>query len=227
MTDARSWLTAAAAAVVTGSVVGIVTVPATSVAGTGPMPAAVLHLPASHDPSPTKPATPAAERGSPAPVATPSTLGEPVRRPVAPTGLAIPALGIDQQVVPVGVRPDGLMEVPEDPRVTGWYRFGAAPRDPGGAVVLAAHVDSRRFGIGPFAQLSRLRPGDEVSVRTEEGEIVYRVTTLQVVGKDELPLDAVFDRGGAPRLHLVTCAGDFSSQTGWDSNLVVVASQVQ
>lgn len=119
------------------------------------------------------------------------------------------------------------MEVPEDPRVAGWYRFGAAPSDPGGAVVVAAHVDSRRFGIGPFAQLSRLRPGDEVSVRTEKGEIAYRVTALQVIGKDELPLDAVFDRGGAPRLHLVTCAGDFSSRTGWDSNLVVVASQVQ
>ncbi|WP_432560688.1 sortase domain-containing protein [Granulicoccus sp. GXG6511] len=227
MTEVRSWLTAVAAAVLTGSVMGILVIPATSSTGSGPIPAAVLNPPASRIPPPTTSATPAPPRGLPTPAPTRAATGDPVRTAVVPTGLIIPDLDIDLPIAAVGVRPDGQMEVPENPWVAGWYRYRAAPSDPTGAVVIAAHVDSRRFGIGPFAELSRLRPGQEVIVTTEAGMVKYRVTDLEVIGKDALPLNQVFDRGGDPRLHLVTCAGAFSSRTGWDSNLVVVASPVQ
>lgn len=45
--------------------------------------------------------------------------------------------------------------------------------------------------------------------------------------KDELPLDVIFSRAGAPVLTLVTCGGGFSpSEETYDSNVVVYATPV-
>ena len=73
-------------------------------------------------PLPAAPAVPAAPEALPAPMA-----------------LTVDDLGIESSpVVPVGVDPDGDMEVP-GAREVGWYRFGSRPGDEGSAV-LAAHV---------------------------------------------------------------------------------------
>ncbi|HAS13191.1 MAG TPA: hypothetical protein DCS55_22175, partial [Acidimicrobiaceae bacterium] len=55
------------------------------------------------------------------------------------TGLSLPVIGVDgAPVEPVGVEPNGEMEIPPAEEV-GWYRFGAAPGESGSAV-LAAHI---------------------------------------------------------------------------------------
>ncbi|WP_324275346.1 class F sortase [Blastococcus brunescens] len=41
--------------------------------------------------------------------------------------LAVPALGVDTLVDPVGVEPDGQMTIPAEVDRVGWYRFGPAP----------------------------------------------------------------------------------------------------
>lgn len=64
MTGARFWPTAVASAVLTAVVAGILLIPFTTITGTGPMPAAVLNLPASCSPSPATPAAPVPPRGS-------------------------------------------------------------------------------------------------------------------------------------------------------------------
>lgn len=71
MNGVRFWLTAAAAAILAGFVVAILTIPLTTITGTGPMPAAVLNLPSSPLPSSASQATPAVPRGSPQAVETP------------------------------------------------------------------------------------------------------------------------------------------------------------
>ena len=60
--------------------------------------------------------------------------------PFAPARVRVPRIGIDAPVVPVTVRPDGLLAVPADVRTVGWWSAGA----PSGTVVLAGHVDSAR-----------------------------------------------------------------------------------
>ena len=88
-----------------------------------------------------------------------------VRRTRPPTGVRVPALGLDATVRPVGVGGERQMRLPADPRVLGWYRFGPGPGDQG-SVVLAGHVDSRRFGVGPLADLPAIGVGDRIEIAT-------------------------------------------------------------
>jgi hypothetical protein len=82
-----------------------------------------------------------------------------------PTRLRIPRLSVDVAVVPTGVDTDGQMTLPERVDYVGWYGFGPAPGVAAGSAVLAGHVDSRVYGIGPLSRLSAATRGDEVVVQ--------------------------------------------------------------
>lgn len=170
--------------------------------------------------------------------ATPSTQLPPLltprsgEAPVAPIGMApvrvrIPALGVDAPIVALGVDRDGRMEVPDDVSTVGWYRYGSSPGGPGSSV-LAAHIDSEREGPGVFLRLGTLDQGDIIEVVDERGGVArFLVRAVQLIPKEELPLDRVFARTGAPVLTLITCGGGFSrAERSYDSNVVVVAVPV-
>lgn len=168
--------------------------------------------------------TPGAGAGAGAAVGTqPARIDDlvPVTGP-APTGLVIGELAIDAPVVPVGVEPDGDMEVPPADQV-GWYRFGPAPGDEGSAV-LAAHVDLAGER-GVFFDLRTLRPGTTVEVRSSDGSSRrFTVDAVTQVAKVDLATTGVFDRGGPPRLALITCGGAFDDEArSYRDNIVVTA----
>ena len=142
----------------------------------------------------------------------------------APTRVVVDRLGIDMPVEPQGVLPDGQMALPIGPDVAGWYRFGSAPDDAEGATVLAAHVDSKT-GIGPFVRLGSARAGDRVEVWVGSQRHAYRVTQVVRVDKLRLDGDALFPVSGPPRLHLVTCTGEYVPGSGYIQNLVVLADR--
>lgn len=145
----------------------------------------------------------------------------------APTRLVVTRLGIDMAVEPTGVDANGQMGLPPDPATAGWYQWGSAPQDPSGAAVLAAHVDSKTHGIGPFVRLGSARAGDEIDVWVGVTKVVYRVSQVARVDKVTLDADGLFSLVGPPRLHLVTCTGDYVKGSGYTQNLVVVADRVQ
>lgn len=158
---------------------------------------------------------------------TDASLGaRPARRTPTPTRVRVPALGLEVAVRPVGVGGDRQMQLPADPRVLGWYRFGAGPGDRG-SVVLAGHVDSRRFGVGPLADLRGIAVGDRVEVATgSESRRTYRVDSIETFDRQALPAD-VFARTGPERLRLVTCTGAYLPEAGgYQENLVVTAVPV-
>lgn len=174
--------------------------------------------------APTPTPTVAAEPEVPA-LGTHSAALAPVREPVPPVRLQIGGAGIDVQVVPVGVQPDGYMELPPDVAVAGWYRYGSDPGSAAGTTVISAHVDSLEYGLGPFSQLGSLTAGAPITVTSSDGTTeVYAVESVQSILKSQLPLDQIFDREGAPRLILITCGGQFNSeQLNYSDNVVVVA----
>lgn len=145
------------------------------------------------------------------------------RRTPPPVRLRVPGLGLDATVRPVGVAVDRQMRLPADPRVLGWYRFGPAPGD-GGSVVLAGHVDSRRYGVGPLAALQTIDVGERVEVVTGSGEVrSFRVDSIERFDRQALPA-GVFSRTGPERLRLVTCTGPYLPESGgYQENLVVTA----
>nr|WP_281373041.1 class F sortase [Kineococcus aurantiacus] len=138
--------------------------------------------------------------------------------------MEVPSLGVDAEVVPVGVRGDGAMEVPDDPRRVGWYRWGPVPGAAGNSV-LAGHVDTRSAGDGALADLAAVEPGALVRVTGADGATrEFRVTARVAVDKEELPLADVFARQGPARLVLVTCGGPFDrAASRYEQNVVVTA----
>ena len=173
-------------------------------------------------------------RGAPGAGGSPATVGRAdaspeahtVRRTRPPTRVRVPALGLAAAVRPVGVDGERQMRLPADPRVLGWYRFGAGTGERG-SVVLAGHVDSRRFGVGPLAELQAIGVGDRVEVVTGPGGTrFYRVDSIELFERQALPAE-VFARTGPERLRLVTCTGLYLPESGgYQQNLVVTALPV-
>lgn len=177
-------------------------------------------------PTPSAP-QPEPDAASDVPVAS-ATL-PPTRDVVAPTALAIDALGVSLPVEPVGVQADGQMEIPPSADVAGWYRFGAAPGEAEGTVVVAAHVDSvASAGLGPFARLGDLAVGDAVDVTTADGAVVtYAVTGRTSVAKPQVAWADVFTRDGGHRLVLVTCGGVWhEDRRSYSDNVIVTAEPI-
>lgn len=157
-----------------------------------------------------------------------ATLGtESVPTALPPVRLDLPGLGIDIPVDPVGVQDDGQMEIPPLAERAGWYRYGAAPADPQGTTVIAAHVDSvASAGLGPFARLRDVAVGAQVSVTLADGtSLAYTVQEVRTVPKTAVAWDQVFVRDGAPRLVLITCGGAWQpAQRHYADNVIVIAS---
>jgi hypothetical protein len=146
--------------------------------------------------------------------------------PTTPIAVRIGGIGVDAPVVPVGLEPNGEMEIPNKVAEVGWYRLGAVPGRPGSAV-LAGHVDSRSQGRGAFFALSAVEPGTTVTVVDTRGvEHRFEVIARRQFPKDGLPNDLFSNTGGA-RLALITCGGDFNSTTrSYRDNVVVYAVAV-
>ena len=141
----------------------------------------------------------------------------------APTRFESDRLDISMPVRSVGVARDGQMALPPSPADMGWYEYGPRPGEDTGATVLAAHRDMPDYGTGPAARLDRLRRGDVLTVRSGSTVRRYRVTQVARLEKEALDLEAIFDRTGPARLHVVTCGGRFDPATrSYEENLVVV-----
>lgn len=145
--------------------------------------------------------------------------------PPAPVRLRLARLGVSAPVLPVDVGTDGELRVPNDPDVVGWWQGGARPGDGRGSIVIDGHVDSARFGIGVFALLPSLRPGDRVSVEDAAGDLRhYTVTGLRWYPRAELPTHEVFGQDVRERLVLITCGGRFDDDRAeYTHNVVVYA----
>jgi len=149
-----------------------------------------------------------------------------VRR--VPLSIRIPTIGVEARTVPVGLEPDGAMEIPSDVSTIGWYEpgvgLGVTPGERGTAV-LAGHVDSRTQGPGAFFFLRDLAVGDVIEIEHEdEGVSQWVITSVVQYAKDALPISEVFVWAGSPRLALITCGGPFDwTERSYTDNLVVYA----
>lgn len=145
--------------------------------------------------------------------------------PIAPSRIDVADLQISMDVASVGVNSSGLMEIPERVDVAGWYRYGAAPSSPRGSAVIAAHVDSLKYGLGPFARLKDAPIGTLVTVTLADGSArSYAIASIAKTLKTEIPVEEVFDRDGESRLILITCGGRFDRQSRTYSDNVIVTA---
>jgi sortase family protein len=164
---------------------------------------------------------------SPAASKSPAGSGSPAGD--APVRLRIPALGLDASVAAVGVDAEtGEFAVPPSVDRVGWYRFGPGFTARSGSIVVAGHVDSADQGKGAFFGLSKLAPGEKLTLTGPAGKNRdFTVVARERYRKSRIPLEKYFARDGAARLTLITCGGPFDSGTGhYRDNVVVTAEPV-
>ena len=137
---------------------------------------------------------------------------------VLPSGRLAPVDG-------AGIAEDGSLVVPPDPARVGWWTGGAEAGDPYGSVVLAGHIDSRRYGIGVLAELVQAKPGQLLVIRSTTRSLRYRISVIRQISKASLRSETdVFSQEVSPRLVLVTCGGRYNPvKHEYDDNLVVIA----
>ena len=147
----------------------------------------------------------------------------PVSRPV---GLTIPLIGVQTNLIYLGLTSDGSLQVPSTAYVAGWYTGSPRPGAIGSAIIVG-HVDSYR-GTGIFFRLRTLRRGDKIYVRRADGTLVeFRVTSVQTYLKNHFPTEDVFGPVPDAELRLITCGGAFDFATKhYVSNIVVYAAEV-
>jgi hypothetical protein len=144
-----------------------------------------------------------------------------------PVSVDIPAIGVDSDLLHLGLNPDGTIQVPSlyaRPNQAAWYKYSATPGQIG-ASVIEGHVDTRQ-GPAVFFRLGALRPGNHVDVTLADGVVaVFRVTAVRQYPKSNFPTRAIYGGTDYAALHLITCGGVFDSASGhYLSTTVVFAS---
>lgn len=155
--------------------------------------------------------------------------GEAPRPGNLPAGsrLVIPAIGVDADLIVVGVDAAGVMGTPDNGLDAGWYDFSALPGEPGNTV-LTGHVDYYDIGPAVFWRLRDLRPGDEVQVRLgSAGDAVrYAVTAVESYEAGAAPVNAIVGPSEDDILTLITCDGWFNPAIReYDHRLIVRAAR--
>jgi LPXTG-site transpeptidase (sortase) family protein len=134
----------------------------------------------------------------------------------------IPAIGVNSELIGLGLQDDGTMEVPAGAFPAGWYTGAPTPGELGPAV-LAGHV--RWEGdAGVFADLGALHAGDQVHVSRSDGSTaVFRVTGSRQFAKDAFPTELVYGDIDHAGLRLITCSRLDRRSGRYTANLVVFA----
>ena len=179
-------------------------------------------------------AEPAPGGTAPAPSGTPSAVAAPeaeqprVLPESTPVSMEIPSIGARSELLTLGLRENGSLEVPpEGPGApASWYDGSPTPGERGPAVLLG-HVNATGGGPGIFADLRALKPGDTVEIAREDGTTaVFAVDRGEQYAKNEFPTHKVYGNTAGAELRLITCDGYDPATGEFDDNYVVYATLV-
>jgi len=157
--------------------------------------------------------------------------------------LRIPSIGVDAAVGAHEVPAGGVMPNPYGPGDVSWYDFdetffGGAPGT-GANAVMSGHVNYnanvsyaglRYRGLGVFARLEELEPGDLVEVDRDGATHSYMVSWSRMLPGETNEAWGSILRGDVPTdsLTLYTCDGTFDGRTlSFSHRLVVRAERVE
>lgn len=143
-----------------------------------------------------------------------------------PVNLEIPAIGVRTELLKLGLRENGSLEVPQDDgdgAPASWYNGSPTPGERGPSVMLG-HVNSPNGRGGVFANLRKLAPGMEIAVSRADGSTaVFTVDRGALYSKDSFPTLQVYGNTAGSELRLITCDG-YDPATGlFDDNYVIYA----
>ena len=181
------------------------------------------YQPPSGSPPSTSPSPLGTPRATPTPTPKAVTVAAPMPKSV-PTRLRIPAIGVESDLMALGLKSDGTLETPPGAFPAGWYNGAPTPGELGPAIIVG-HV--RYDTPGVFARLTDLRRNDAIDVRRQDGSTAtFRVTRLEHFAKAQFPTQMVYGDIDHPGLRLITCGGLVAGTNEFKENVVVFADLV-
>jgi sortase (surface protein transpeptidase) len=158
-----------------------------------------------------------------------TTTVTPIKQSVAnnekvPVSIAVPRLGVQAAIQPVGLDKEGRMATIPDAKVIAWYAYGSVPGGEGNAI-LAGHRDWNG-ALGTFWRIETLKPHDIIRIGFSDGnQSVFEVVSDTTYPSNNVP-NQVMQLSGLTRTTLITCAGDFDhSGGGYQSRAVVILQE--
>lgn len=145
-----------------------------------------------------------------------------------PVSLTIDSIGVEEELFPIGLGPDGQLLAPRGDRANlpAWFEGSPTPGESGPSVI-EGHVT---WGGDPsvFFELGALTSGDRIEVEREDGTVAtFEVYDSARFAKDDFPTLDVYGRTAGPELRLITCSGDLGSDGHHLDNTVVFARLVE
>jgi hypothetical protein len=142
-----------------------------------------------------------------------------------PVTLDIPAIGLRTNLLKLGLRENGSLDVP--PTGSGapasWYNGSPTPGERGPSVMLG-HVNALGGATGVFADLRKLTPGTDIQVSRADGTTaVFTVDHGAQYSKDTFPTLEVYGNTPGAELRLITCDGYDPATRLFDDNYVIYA----
>lgn len=148
----------------------------------------------------------AATTDAPAPAGPPIAATQQARTtPVDGYAVAVPKIGMQSTLIPLGLNPDRTIQVPPLDNVAqaGYYDGGPKPGDKGPAVILCHVNGGGKPGCG--ARFADLVEGDKIEVSTPADGATFVVYKRQTVDKRKFPTASVYSDTPGPELRLITC----------------------
>ena len=149
----------------------------------------------------------------------------PIGRSV-PVRVEVPSIGVDSNLMDLGLQADGSLQVPPGGFPAGWYTGAPTPGELGPAIIVG-HVDWAGKG-GVFYRLRSIKPGALVTVvRADTSTAVFMVSSVAEYQKDGFPTDKVYGNTTNAALRLITCGGVFNPKIHhYEDNIVAYAELV-
>jgi LPXTG-site transpeptidase (sortase) family protein len=139
-----------------------------------------------------------------------------------PVRLMIPAISVDAEIEKVAVTADRSMDVPKQPMNVGWYELGPRPGEAGSAVI-AGHVDWKNGAAAVFADLHKVKPGDRIKVKDDQGtDISFIVREHRIYDATADATDIFYSMDEKAHLNMITCSGAWDTQAEQYSKRLVV-----
>lgn len=141
-----------------------------------------------------------------------------------PLRIRIPAIGVDTNIVSVGLDQHGAISMPDSVNVAAWYNGSPTPGQLGPAII-AGHVDNYYQGDGAFFRLRETQVGEMIYIDRADGTTaIFKVADIKQVPQANFPTQEVFGNINYAGLRVITCGGAFNHQTyEYEDNIVVFA----
>lgn len=141
-----------------------------------------------------------------------------------PVRISIPKIDLTASIVSMDLTAEKIVDTPPDD--VGWYAGGARPGNPG-TCALNGHFLNLQGNPGVFFNLSKLQIGDNITITDDKKQqFRYKITNTELVDLDNFSAQKVYASGSKSLLSLVTCAGNFNTESNNYTKRTVIYAEL-